>query len=836
MQDHIIIKGAREHNLKNISAEIPRDKVVVITGPSGSGKSSLAIDTIYAEGQRRYVESLSSYARQFIGEMQKPEVDLIEGLSPSIAIDQKTISQSPRSTVGTITDIYNYLRVLYTHAGDAHCYNCGSGITTQDTEGVMQNIMSLPDGTRIQLLVTVVRERKGEHRQILLSLRKEGFIRARVDGEMLDLSDNIKLKKSKRHTIEVVVDRLIVKKNFDRKLRNALDTGLRHGDTITINLIDEERDIIFSKSLSCPDCGTAYPEMTHRLFSFNSKVGACPKCNGLGFITSSDEKSKRTCGSCKGLRLRDEALAVTIDGKNIMDLSVMPVTELSSFIESMGLSERQRFIVRRVTKEINERLKFLADVGLDYLSLSRLTSTLSGGEAQRVRLAHQLGSSLTGVLYVLDEPSIGLHPSDCSKLINTLNSIRDAGNSVLIVEHDEDTIRAADHVVDMGPGGGTLGGSIVAADTPQGLSNHPGSVTGKFLSGKLSIPVPKKRRKTRKFIDIKGASAYNLKNIDVRIPLGIFNCVTGVSGSGKSTLIFEVLYRALTEDAGQAPKDGKYYTEVRGIEKIDNVIYVDQSPLGKSARSNPATYTGIFTYIRDLFALLPDSKVRGYTSSRFSFNVKGGRCEDCQGAGITKHEMHFLPDVFVACRTCKGTRFNNETLQILYKGHSISDVLEMTIADALEFFSAIPSLKKRLYLLNEIGLGYIKLGQPSVTLSGGEAQRIKLSRELSKKASERTLYILDEPTTGLHFVDIEKLLRVMNRLVDMGNTVLVIEHNPDIIKSVDHIIDLGPGGGENGGRVVASGTPEEVSRIKGSVTGKFLKQKYFNGAKHAKVS
>lgn len=824
MLDHIIVRGAREHNLKNINLSIPRDRIVVITGPSGSGKSSLAIDTIYAEGQRRYVESLSSYARQFIGELQKPDVDSIEGLSPSIAIDQKTISLSPRSTVGTVTDVYNYLRVFFTHAGDARCHRCGLSISAQDPESLLQNIMSLPEGTRIQLLAPVVHERKGEHRSLLESLKREGFVRARIDGTMVDLSDEIRLNKNRRHSIEVVVDRLIVKPGFERKLQNALDTALRYGDVIVINLIDSARDIVYSRRLSCPDCGAAFPELSPRLFSFNSKVGACPKCGGIGYLKGLLDENGALCDECGGMRLRKEALSVRVRGLNIAELSRLPMRDISIFFENLVLSDRQLHILRRVLREIRERVRFLNNVGLEYLSLDRPVGTLSGGEGQRVRLAHQLGSSLTGVLYVLDEPSIGLHPVDCARLMDALRQLRDSDNSILIVEHDEDTIRSADYVIDMGPTGGNQGGHVIATGTPADLCRDPRSVTGRFLSGDLTIPVPDVRRTPRGFLTVRGASAFNLRDIDVAIPLGVMVCVTGVSGSGKSTLVFEVLHRALTERREKRGQSSGSWRELEGSQSVEKVIYVDQAPLGRSPRSNPATYTGVFTFIRELFAQLPEARVRGYTSSRFSFNLKGGRCESCQGEGMIKYEMHFLPEVYVVCRTCKGARFNTETLAVKYRERSIAEVLDMTVGEALEFFRAIPHIRQRLELLNDVGLGYIRLGQPAVTLSGGEAQRIKLSRELAKKSAGGTLYILDEPTTGLHFVDIGKLLGVFGRLVDRGNTVLIIEHNPDIIKNADYLIDLGPGAGEEGGRVVAQGTPEEISSVPESVTGSYLKR------------
>lgn len=844
MQDTILIKGAREHNLKNITVAIPRDRISVITGPSGSGKSSLAMDTLYAEGQRRYVESLSAYARQFLEQMQKPEVDSIDGLSPSIAIDQKTISRSPRSTVGTITEIYDYMRVLYARIGRPYCYQCNVEIASQDIQNIIQSVMQLPLGTKIQILSPIVRERKGEYKKELLKMRMDGFVRARINGEMMDLTQDIALKKQSRHTIEIVIDRFIIKHSIEKQLRHAIDTALKFDETVVINVIEEKRDILFSRKLACPQCGISYPEIDPRLFSFNSKYGACPDCRGLGVqspqpvasssndqdvlglsIDAEDFSRLKTCSSCQGKRLRKEALSVLLNGVSIGDFAQFSVVDAESFISGLSLSERKETIGKRILRQVRDRLSFLRRVGLEYLTLSRASLTLSGGEAQRIRLATQLGSSLTGVLYVLDEPSIGLHQKDCAHLLKSLADIRDAGNTVVIVEHDEETIRAADHVIDMGPGAGKSGGWIVAEGSPQELLVHESSLTGAYLSGRQEIPLAEKRRVPGGFLAIRGAAEFNLRSIDVAIPLGVLTCVTGVSGSGKSTLIYEILYKALARQLmGASVQPGKY-REITGTEALDKIISIDQMPLGRTPRSNPATYSGIFTIIRDLFALLPESKARGYSASRFSFNVAGGRCEACQGDGVKKIEMHFLPDIYVTCDACKGKRYNRETLEIRYKNKTIADVLDMTIAEAKEFFDAIPPLRQRLSVLEEIGLGYLKIGQPATTLSGGEAQRLRLSKELARTATGKTLYILDEPTTGLHFVDIQRLLNVLNRLVDMGNSVIVIEHDMDVIKSADQIIDLGPDGGRKGGRLVAVGTPEEVAMVAASHTGHFLARK-----------
>ena len=829
MLNAIKIKGAREHNLKNINLSIPRDAITVITGPSGSGKSSLAIDTIYAEGQRRYVESLSAYARQFLEQLRKPDIDYIEGLSPSIAIDQKTVIRSPRSTVGTITEIYNYMRVLYTRIGKPYCYNCGSLIAKQESKEIIQAVLSLPQGTRLQVLAPIVRDRKGEYRKELQQMRREGFIRARIDGRMVDLTQDIALKKQKRHTIEIVIDRLIIKPSIDKQIKYAIETALRYADIVVINLIDGNRDILFSKTMACPKCGISYPDINPMFFSFNSKQGACPRCKGLGFETleedSTEFEDQKICRLCNGLRLRKEALSIKIQDINIGELGRMSIKDALFFINNLKLTEREQTIASRVLKEVRDRLNFLEKVGLDYLTLDRSSLTLAGGESQRIRLATQLGSSLTGVLYVLDEPTIGMHPRDTKKLLENLSSMRDAGNTIIIVEHDEETIRWSDHIVDMGPGAGLNGGLIVASGKPEEIEKNEKSLTGKYLSGRLSIDIPPLRRKPKDFIRIIGASEFNLKELDVSIPLGIFTCITGVSGSGKSTLVLEILYKALLKELYGSKVTPGRYREITGNDRIDRVICVDQSPLGKTPRSNPATYTGAFSFIRELFSQVSDSRIRGYTPSRFSFNLSGGRCESCRGDGLIRVEMHFLPPVYMPCDICKEKRYNKETLDIKYKGKNIAEVLDMTISEALQFFSSIPSIRQKLEVIEDVGLGYLQLGQPASTLSGGEAQRVRLSKELGKRSTGSTLYILDEPTTGLHYVDIHKLLNVLNRLIDLGNTVIIIEHNLDVIKSADHIIDLGPEGGEEGGRIVAEGTPEEVSTNPDSYTGRFLRNK-----------
>ena len=940
MNDEIIIKGASENNLKGINVRIPRDKFVVLTGLSGSGKSSLAFDTIYAEGQRRYVESLSSYARQFLGQMDKPDVESIEGLSPAISIDQKTTSKNPRSTVGTVTEIHDYLRLLYAHIGKPHCPVCGRPISSQSVDQIVDAVMSYPEGTRIMVMSPVVRHRKGEHVKIIDRIRKEGFTRVRVDGEIKLLDeDDIKLDKKFNHTIEIVVDRIIIKPGQEGRIAEAVELAMRDGEGL-VNIYfkdkDYEKEQMFSSKFACPDHGVSIEEMEPRTFSFNSPFGACPTCNGLGFTerldvskivkedeslnsgalsrfyasmefssfyrkivevlaeyhgvdmdtpykdlpekfkqellygtgtrnlsyelrTSTGKVQKRNhpfegiannlerryretnsegmrdwlgrymtqskCTACNGKRLKPEVLAVTVGGKNIAEVSDMSVRDSLDFFTNLDLSEKDAMIGKQILKEIRERLKFLVDVGLDYLTLSRAAATLSGGEAQRIRLATQIGSGLTGVLYILDEPSIGLHQRDNDKLLATLKHLRDLGNTLIVVEHDEDTMYAADQIIDIGPGAGIYGGELVAQGTVEDIKKEPRSITGQYLSGQRKIEVPKKRRKGNgKFVTIKGAAENNLKHIDVKIPLGKLVCVTGVSGSGKSSLVNEILYKASSNQLNNSMLEAGKCDGIEGLENLDKVIDIDQSPIGRTPRSNPATYTDMFTHIRNLFASLPDAKMRGFTAGRFSFNVKGGRCEACRGDGIIKIEMHFLPDVYVPCEVCHGKRYNRETLEVRYKDKSIYDVLNMSVAEALDFFQNIPSIKRKLDTLHEVGLDYIKLGQPSTQLSGGEAQRIKLAAELSKRSTGRTLYILDEPTTGLHFADVDKLLAVLQKLVDAGNTVVVIEHNLDVIKQVDHIIDLGPEGGDRGGTIVAEGTPEEVAKCKESYTGQYLKK------------
>lgn len=933
-KDRIVIKGAQEHNLKNIDLEIPRDKFVVITGLSGSGKSSLAFDTIYAEGQRRYVESLSAYARQFLGQMEKPKVEYIEGLSPAISIDQKTTSKNPRSTVGTVTEIYDYLRLLYARIGIPHCPSCGREIHSQSVDEIVDQILDLPERTKIQILAPLVWGKKGEHQRTLAMARREGFLRVRVDGEiyMLD-EDEIKLDKNIKHYIEIIVDRLVIKEGIRERLSDSVETALQQGEGIVvIDVIDGEQ-YIFSEKFACPDCGISLPELSPRVFSFNSPYGACPACDGLGFkkefdpdlildwdksladggiIPWRDSSSKyypqllqalaeeygfsintplrdlgeeiiniilygsdrlltfpytnrygRTrqhetywegiinhlkrrfnetdseymqkkmdsymsehfCNECKGERLKPEVLAVTVGGLSIMDFTKMNIREASNFLDRLDLDERSAYIAAEILKEIKARLNFLINVGLDYLTLDRAAGTLSGGEAQRIRLATQIGSGLVGVLYILDEPSIGLHQRDNDKLIRTLEHIRDIGNTVIVVEHDEDTMKAADYLIDIGPGAGKNGGYVVAQGSPAEVMKNDDSITGRYLAGKESIPVPKERYKPNgKYLEIIGARQHNLKNIDVKIPLGTFTCITGVSGSGKSTLINNILYRKLMEHFhGSTLKPGEH-DEIKGLEHLDKVINIDQSPIGRTPRSNPATYTKLFDQIREVFAMTPEARRRGYNKGRFSFNVRGGRCEACKGDGIIKIEMHFLPDVYVPCEVCHGKRYNRETLEIKYKDKTISDVLDMTVEEALEFFDAIEPIRRKLQTLYDVGLGYIKLGQPATTLSGGEAQRVKIATELSKVSTGRTVYILDEPTTGLHFEDVKKLLQVLHRLREGGNTVIVIEHNLDVIKSADYIIDLGPEGGDGGGQIVATGTPEEVAQVEASYTGYYLRK------------
>ncbi len=935
-EKYICVRGAREHNLKNIDVDIPRDKLVVITGLSGSGKSSLAFDTIYAEGQRRYVESLSSYARMFLGQMDKPDVDSIDGLSPAISIDQKTTSKNPRSTVGTVTEIYDYLRLLYARLGVPHCPECGKEIKQQSVDQIVDKVMSIPQGTKIQVMAPIARDKKGEFQKELENARKSGFVRVRVDGIIYDLSENITIAKNKRHNIEVVVDRLVVKDGIRSRLSDSVETASKISSGLIMVNVDGEGDRLFSQSYACPDHGSSIDELTPRMFSFNAPYGACPKCTGLGVFMRIDpdkvipdrsksvaqggikaggwamegntianmyytglsehygfsldtpieelpedivdillygtkgEKVKfiRTglyaggeyyaafegvinnlerrfqqtssnwikeeiesfmsaipCDECHGQRLSKTSLAVTVGGLNIAQFCEMSVENCLEFINNHPLSEREMLIGSAIVKEIRERLGFLKSVGLGYLTLSRSAGTLSGGESQRIRLATQIGSSLMGVLYILDEPSIGLHQRDNEKLLGTLCHLRDLGNTVIVVEHDTDTMLSADHIIDIGPGAGIHGGNVVAQGTAREIMDNENSITGRYLSGKISIPVPEKHREgTGKFLEIQGAKQNNLKNINVKIPLGKFVCITGVSGSGKSSLINEILYKRLARDLNGAKTTPGKHKAMKGVEHLDKIIDIDQSPIGRTPRSNPATYTGMFTDIRELFAKTQEAKLRGFNSGRFSFNVKGGRCESCEGAGIVKIEMHFLPDVYVPCDVCKGRRYNRETLEVKYKGKSIYDVLEMTVEEGLEFFSSVPKIKRKLQTLYDVGLGYIKIGQPATTLSGGEAQRVKLATELSKRATGRTIYVLDEPTTGLHTADVHRLIDVLQKLADNSNTVVVIEHNLDLIKTADHIIDLGPEGGDGGGEVLFTGTPEELARCEKSYTGKFLKE------------
>jgi len=832
MGNSIVIKGAREHNLKNIDVEIPRDQLVVITGLSGSGKSSLAFDTIYAEGQRRYVESLSAYARQFLDQMGKPDVDSIEGLSPAISIEQKSTSHNPRSTVGTVTEIYDYLRLLFARVGRPHCFQCGQEITAQTVQQMVDAILALPEGMKFQILAPIVRGRKGEYRKELLEMRRAGYVRARIDGKLVDLADDIALDKQKKHTIEIVVDRLVMKQGdaLMRRLADSVETSLKLAGGLIGVLTGEDKTLLYSENLACIRCGVSYPEVTPRIFSFNSPHGACPACDGIGYAVTpgvpedEDLTLLELCDVCKGARLRPESLAVKVAGKSIATVTELSVRAAAEFFSTLKFTDRELVIAHRILKEIRERLGFLINVGLDYLTLNRTAATLSGGEGQRIRLATQIGSGLVGVLYILDEPSIGLHQRDNRRLLQTLLRLRDLGNTVVVVEHDAETMLAADHLLDMGPGAGSHGGHIIAQGSPKQVMDDPRSLTGQYLRGTQTVAVPGRQRNPRGFLSVVDARKHNLKGVTTKIPLGLLTCVTGVSGSGKSTLVLEVLFHSLSQLLyHKKPKiDG--CKELRGVSALDKVIDIDQSPIGRTPRSNPATYTGLFGYIRDLFSNLPESRMRGYKPGRYSFNVKGGRCEACQGDGLIKIEMHFLPDVYVTCEVCKGQRYNRETLEILHKGKSIADILNMTVDDALEFFEHIPLIKSKLQTLHDVGLHYVRLGQSATTLSGGEAQRVKLSRELSKRATGRTMYILDEPTTGLHFADVQRLLDVLDRLVEAGNTVLVIEHNLDVIRNADWIIDLGPDGGDRGGQIVAEGPPKDIAASKRSYTGQVLKE------------